>query len=66
MSQARTVWHAIEARQRAAVRREWLDVLLAACLLAAIAANEVVFLHSVAGPESAALLSAPESIGIDD
>jgi len=63
MSQAQTVWHVMEVRRRTAVRRQWQNVLLATCLLSAMAAAEVIFLNNTSGPESAAdLLAAAEGV----
>ena len=64
MSEARTIWHAMEARRSAAVSRDRAGLLIAAALLCAMAAAEVLFLQYVAGPESADLLAAAEGIHI--
>ena len=67
MSQAQTVWHVMEVRRRTTVRRQGLNILLAACLLSAMAAAEVVFLNFTNGPETAAeLLSAAEGVSVSD
>ena len=52
MSEARTIWHAMEDRQNAAVSRRRWGLLLAVCLLCAAAAAEVLFLRVVAGPDA--------------
>jgi hypothetical protein len=66
MSQTQTVWHMMEVRRRGAVCRHWLNVLLAACLLSAIAAGEVMFLNYASAPEAAAeLLAAAEGVNTD-
>ena len=62
MSEARTVWHTMEARRSALAHRPHGGLLIAVCLLCAMAASEVLFLHFVAGPESMNMLSAAEGI----
>lgn len=62
MSEARTVWHAVEARRTAVASRQRAGFLLAVCLLCAMAAAEVLFLHFVAGPDSVSLISAAEGV----
>jgi hypothetical protein len=62
MSEARTVWHAMEARRNPAVSRHRAGLLLAACLLCAVAAAQVLFLHFVAGPDSVEQMVAAEGI----
>ena len=67
MSEARTIWHAMEARRSAAVSRaDRAGLLIAAALLCAMAAAEVLFLHYVAGPDSVNLLMAAEGFQISD
>jgi hypothetical protein len=66
MSEARTIWHATEARRNAVVSRERSGLLIAAALLCAMAAAEVLFLHYVAGPDSVNLLTAAEGVQISD
>jgi hypothetical protein len=57
----------MEVRRRTTVRRQWLDILLVACLLSTMAAAEVVFLNFTSGPETAAaLLSAAEGVSVSD
>jgi hypothetical protein len=46
----------------AAANREYLNIVLAACLLSVIAATEVLFLNHVAGPGTVNLLAAAEGI----
>ncbi|HET7883826.1 MAG TPA: hypothetical protein VFL55_23265 [Acetobacteraceae bacterium] len=63
MSEAQTVWQVIEVQRRSAVSRQWLDLLLVACMLSAMAAAEVVFLNYTTGPATAAeLLAAAEGV----
>jgi hypothetical protein len=66
MSEARTIWHSMETRRSAAVSRERCSLLIAAALLCAMAAAEVLFLHYVAGPDSVNLLMAAEGFQISD
>jgi hypothetical protein len=66
MSEARTIWHAMEARRSAAVSRDRAGLLIAAALLCAMAAAEVLFRHYVAGPDSVNLLMAAEGFQISD
>ena len=66
MSEARTIWHAMETRRSAAVSRHRAGLLIAAALLCAMAAAEVLFLHYVAGPDSVNLLTAAEGVQISD
>ena len=62
MSQAQFVWRSLEERRRAAANREYVNIVLAACLLSVIAATEVLFLYHVAGPDTVNLLAAAEGI----
>ena len=62
MSEARTVWHMIEARRSAVAHRRHGGLLIAVTLLCAMAASEVLFLEFVAGPDSVNMLSAAEGI----
>ena len=66
MSEARTVWHAMETRQKAVAGRDRTGLLIAAALLCTLAASEVLFLHFVAGPDSVNLLMAAEGVQIGD
>jgi hypothetical protein len=52
MSEARTVWHMLEQRRATAASRHRTGVLLAAALLCAMAAAEVLYVRFVAGPDS--------------
>jgi hypothetical protein len=58
MSEARTIWHALEVRRGAATSRQRSALLLAVCLLCAMAAAEVLFLRSVAGPDGVDMVAA--------
>jgi hypothetical protein len=58
MSEARTVWHDLETRQKVAANRQRSGVLLAAGLLIAMGAAEALFLTYVAGPDTVDLLTA--------
>ncbi len=62
MSEARTVWHAIDTRS--AARRQSGGFLLAVCLLCAMTTAEVLFLRFVAGPDSVNMMAAAEGIAI--
>jgi hypothetical protein len=62
MIEARTVWHAMEARRSPAVSRHRRGFLLAVCLVCAVAAAQVLFLRFVAGPDSIDQLVAAEGI----
>ena len=62
MSQAQFVWRSLEERRRAAANREYVNIVLAACLLSVVAATEVLFLYHVAGRDTVNLLAAAEGI----
>jgi hypothetical protein len=64
MSEARTVWHAMEARRNTAASRQRSGILLAICLVCAMAAAEVLFLRFVAGPDSVNMMVAAEGVAI--
>jgi hypothetical protein len=64
MSEAHTVWHALESRRRADVTRKRASMLLLACLLCAMTVSEVLFLKFVASPDSVELLVAAEGVVI--
>jgi hypothetical protein len=64
MSEARTVWHATEARRNAAASRQRSGILLAICLLGVMAAAEVLFLRFAAGPDSVNMMVAAEGVAI--
>jgi hypothetical protein len=60
MSEARTVWHDLQTRRKAAAYRQGRDALLAAGLLIAMCAAEVLFLGFVAGPDLVDMLTAAQ------
>jgi hypothetical protein len=60
MSEARTVWHDLQTRQKVAANRQRSGVLLAAGLLIAMGAAEALFLAYVAGPDTVDLLTAAQ------
>jgi hypothetical protein len=62
MSDARTIWHSMEARRTTAASRERTGIMLAVCLLCAMAAAEVLFLRFAAGPDSVNLIAGAEGI----
>ncbi len=62
MSEARTVWHALEQRRDAAASRRRAGLLLAICLVSAMAVAEVLFLRFVAGPGTIDLMAAADGI----
>jgi hypothetical protein len=64
MSEAHTVWHALESRRSAAVARKRASMLLLVCLLCAMAVCEVLFLKFVASPDSVNLMVAAEGVVI--
>ncbi len=66
MSEARTIWHTLEARRASAANRERTGIILAVVLLCAMAASEVLFLRFVAGPDSVNLLTAAEGIPVQE
>ena len=64
MSEARTIWHEMEARRSDAANRHRSGIMLAAALLFAMALAEVAFLRYVAGPDSVNLMAAAEGIPV--
>jgi hypothetical protein len=62
MSQARTVWHDLQTRQKVAANRQRSVILLAAGLLIAMTAAEAVFLAYFVGPDTIDMLTAGESV----
>lgn len=62
MSEAQTLWHEARARQQAGARQHWHGMAIAAALLVAMTAAEVLFLTYVAGPETVDMISAAEGI----
>lgn len=64
MSETSTIWHDLDARRSSAAMRHRFGVLLAAALLIAMCAAEVLFLRYVAGPDTVTLLSAGEAMPI--
>ncbi len=64
MSEARTIWPALEARQNAAAGRRRRGLLLAVCLLCAAAAAEVLFLRVVAGPDAVDMMVMAEGVAL--
>ena len=64
MSEARTIWHVMEADRSAAISRHRTGILLVICLLCAAAAAEVLFLRYVAGPDSVQMMAAAEGIAM--
>ena len=62
MSEAQTIWHEVRARQRAGARQRWHGAAIAAALLIAMAAAEVLFLAYVAGPDTVDMITAAEGI----
>jgi len=61
MSEAQTVSYELPATRSATATRQWLGVLLAAVLLSAICAGEVLFLRHV-GPETMNVLTVAEGM----
>jgi hypothetical protein len=62
MSEARTIWHEVAARQSTARRQHFTGYLLACLLLLTMAVAEVQFLRHFAGPDSVNLMAAAEGI----
>jgi len=63
MSEAQTIWHEVRARQRAqSAQRRWHGMAIAAALLIAMAAAEVLFLTYVAGPDTVQMITDAEGI----
>ena len=62
MSEAQTLWHEVRARQRAGARQHWQGMAIAAALLVAMSAAEVLYLTYVAGPETVDMITAAEGI----
>jgi len=62
MGDARTIWHSVETRRAVAANRERTGVLIAFCLLCAMAAAEVLFLNSAASVDSVNMMAAAEGI----
>jgi hypothetical protein len=60
MSEARTVWYDLQTRRKVAAKRQLSGVLLAAGLLLAMGAAEVLFLTYVAGPDTVDILTAAQ------
>jgi hypothetical protein len=64
MSEARTIWHDLEARQNGAVNRQRVGLLLAACILIAMCAAEIAFVRYVATPETVNALTTIEGMPV--
>ena len=64
MSEAQTVWHALESRRSASVTRKRTGMALLVCLLCAMTICEALFLKFVAGPDSVNLMVAAEGVAI--
>jgi hypothetical protein len=64
MSDARTIWHDLEARQNSAVNRQRVGLLLAAFLLIAMCAAEIAFVRYVAAPETVNALTTIEGMPV--
>ncbi len=62
MSEARAIRVALEQWQNAAASHRRSGLLLAICLVAAMAVAEVLFLQFVAGPDSTELMVRTEGI----
>ncbi len=62
MSEARTIWHDLEARQNSAETRQRVGLLLTACFLIAMCVAEVAFVRYVAGPETVNALTTVEGM----
>jgi hypothetical protein len=58
MSEARTVWHEMQSRRTAAVKRQRSGIALVVLLLVTMSSAEVLFLRYVAGPDTTDLLTA--------
>ena len=66
MSEARTIWHAMESRRSACREPAPGRSADRGGLLCAMAAAEALFLHYVAGPDSVNLMMAAEGVQITD
>jgi hypothetical protein len=66
MSEARTVWQDLEVRRNTAANRQRTGLLVAAALLIAMCAAEVVFLNYVAGADTFKILTAAEGMPVGD
>ena len=64
MSEARTIWHDIEARGSDAAAKQRSGMLLAIALLCLMAAAEALFLRYVAGPDSVDMMQSAEGISV--
>jgi hypothetical protein len=64
MSEANTVWHDLQTRQKVVANRQRYGVLLAGGLLIAMCAAQVLFLRYVAGPDTVNLLTAGEGMAV--
>ena len=62
MSEARTVWHDIQARRNAAARRQWQGAALAVLALVAMCTAEILFLNYVASPDTVNMMTAAEGM----
>ena len=62
MSEAQTVSYELQATGSTIATRQWFGVLLAAVLLSAMCAGEVLFLRSVGGPETMNVLTVAEGM----
>ncbi len=62
MSEARAVWHGMEARRNSIRSRERTGLILLAALLVAMSVAEVLFLRFVAGPDSVNMMAAAEGV----
>jgi hypothetical protein len=60
MSEARTVWHDVQTRQRVTANRQRSGILVAAGLFIAMCAAEVLFLNFAVGPDTMDLLTAAQ------
>jgi hypothetical protein len=58
MSEAQTVWLDLQTRRKVAAKRQRSGVLLAAGLLIAMSATEVLFLAYAVGPDTVEILTA--------
>ena len=64
MSEARTIWHDLEARRSESIVRKHSGVLLAIALLSVMTVCEVAFLRYFAGPASVNLMVAAECVPV--
>jgi hypothetical protein len=62
MSEAQTIWHEVRARQRVDAQRRWHGMAIAAALLVAMTAAEVLYLTYVAGPDTVDMITAAEGM----